>query len=663
MVCTLAVIPMSALAQPPAGPPPKPMVSASFEGDLEDWTLQLNRGAQAELSYPEDAAWGRRCLRIAPTLLCAPDDIPATTNIHVYRERFRFEPGKRYALSCWAKAEVARRPMVLAARRADAAVSLGSTSFEATSYWRRFERVFTVSEPLEDVRLQVIVGGDERPVMIDCVALRELPGDAEFPADYIAHGREWAQPGMWSEGEVAADPEAPSVSITGTALFGVMLPPSFTLHMVMRSEGPATVLVGPDTADVNQFELPGGEAVTVRCERRAGGDEPLPERLRLHVAGGPVQVLSMAGYEMLPPRPDTGATEREEGTDPETGARIVRLTHSPYEDKHAYYDVDPWSPDGSQILFCSALPGQAHSSIWIMESDGTDIRKVGESDSFSYHIGNFPLWSHDGESVYWRGYRATDGGREFGTVRHFLADGREEFLPFGVRQVSPTGQLLDTISVADVAPCGLYVSDADGSNRRLIASMDAILALSPSRALVAEQGLALNLQNCKWNADGSRCFVVFAGRDERGRAAFVEVYSVDADGSDLTFSCAIAHHPIWHPDGERILFNAADGMYLVNWDGTGLRKVSDCNLGHPSFSRDGAMIVTDGYGADMGDALWLIDPETGATTKLCTVPNVHGRTHERGTQPHPVWSPDGHSVLYDSDETGHCQLYQAFVPE
>ncbi|MGD9498821.1 MAG: TolB family protein, partial [Armatimonadota bacterium] len=449
----------------------------------------------------------------------------------------------------------------------------------------------------------------------------------------------------------------------GTALFGATLPASFTLHMVMRSEEPATVLVGPDTADVDQFELPGGTAVAVRCERRAGGDEPLPDHLRFHVAGGPVEVLSMEGYEMLPPRPETGSTEREEFTDPDTGARIVRLTHSCYEDKHAYYDVDPWSPDGSRILFCSALPAQRDSSIWTMDADGGNIRKVGEGSSFGYHCGNFPLWAPDGQSVYWHDSREIDGERTSGTVRHFLGDGREQFLPFGVRQVSPQGLLLDTVSNPEVAPCGLYLSDADGTNRRLLASTDAILALSPSRELAAEQGLRLNLQNCKWNADGSRCFVVFCGRDERGAAQFVEVFSMNADGSELTFSCSIAHHPIWHPDGEHILFNAGDGMYLVRWDGTDLRKVSDCNVGHPSFSRDGSMIVTDGYGAEWGDALWLIDPETGATTKLCTVPTVHGRSHERGTHPHPVWSPDGRSILYDSDQTGHCQLYQVFVPK
>lgn len=640
--------------------PPEPLASASFEGDLEGWTLQLNRGAEVDLSYPEDAASGRQALRFEPRLLCAPGDLVASTNIHIWLERFSFEPGRRYELSVWAKADAPNRRFVLGGRRADAPVSLGLSTHQATTYWRRFTHIFQANEALDDVRLQIVVGADERPIMIDCVAFRELKEGARLPADYVAVGTDWALPEMWSEGDVTCDAERPAVTIDGTALFGAKLPPDFTLHMVMHSEEPATVLAGPDTAQVSEFEMPGGESVAVRCERRGGERGAAAAVLRFSVAGGPVEVLSMEGYEMLPPRKD-GDMEREESTDPETGARIVRLTHSPYEDKHAYYDVDPWSPDGSRILFCSALPGQRETTVWVMDADGSDMRSIGTSDDFSYHIGCFPIWAPDGESVYWRDHREIDGERTLGTVRHFLADGREEFMPINVRQVSPQGLLLETRSAESEPEKGLFVAEADGSNRRMIASMDAILALSPSRERVEPEGLALNLQNCKWNADGSRCFVVFAGRDERGRAIFVEVYTVNVDGTGLTYSCSIAHHPIWHPDGERILFNAADGMYLVNWDGTGLRKVSDCNVGHPSVSPDGTTIVTDGYGGTWGDALWLIDVESGETRKLCNVPNVHGRTHERGTQPHPVWSHDGTRVIYDSDESGRSQLYEVWV--
>lgn len=104
-------------------------------------------------------------------------------------------------------------------------------------------------------------------------------------------------------------------------------------------------------------------------------------------------------------------------------------------------------------------------------------------------------------------------------------------------------------------------------------------------------------------------------------------------------------------------------------DAVALREVpgdarfpADRNLGHPSFGRDGSMIVTACYGGEFADMLVLVDPQTGAVTPLCSVPMVHGRSHETGTHMHPCWAPDGLSVVYDSDETGHWQLYQVFVP-
>ncbi len=635
----------------------EPLASTSFEGDLEGWTLQLNRGAQVELSYPEDAVLGAHALRFEPQRLCAPDDIPASTNIHLWLDRFTMEQGRQYELSVWAKADEPGRAFYLGGRRADEAVNLGMSRHRATTGWRRFTHVFDPAETIDDARLQIVVGGDERPITIDAVEFRELPPGALLPGDYLAWEGAWDDPARWSEGAEVI--EAGRVRVTGEATYLQPLPADYDMQLLLSAAQATSVAVSAGDEVLNSVELPAGNAIQASTiEQR---DAALAEGLRFTVeGGGAMDIRMMEGYEMLPARVD-GAREAEEFTDPETGAQIVRLTHSPYEDKHAYYDVDPWSPDGSQILFCSALPGQRATTVWLMDADGSNMRRLGDSDDFSYHIGCFPVWAPDGESVYWRDHREIDGQRTLGSVRHFLADGREEFLPISVRQVSPQGLLLETRSAESEPEKGLFVAEADGSDRRLLASIDAILALSPNRERAEQENLRLNVQNCKWNADGSKAFVVFAGRNEKGRAMFVEVYTVSVDGTGLTFSCAIAHHPIWHPDGERILFNAADGMYLVNWDATGLRKVSDCNIGHPSVSPDGTTIVTDGYGATWGDALWLIDVATGDTRKLCNVPNVHGRTHERGTQPHPVWSHDGTRVLYDSDESGRSQVYEVQV--
>ena len=43
-------------------------------------------------------------------------------------------------------------------------------------------------------------------------------------------------------------------------------------------------------------------------------------------------------------------------------------------------------------------------------------------------------------------------------------------------------------------------------------------------------------------------------------------------------------------------------------------------------------------------------------------PRTHPRNHKQ-THTHPMWSPDGSMVMYDSDESGVCQIYIVIVNE
>ena len=658
---------------------PAALLHTSFEGDLEGWMLRLNRGAQAEVVFDsKTAVFGDASLRIKPTLLCAPDDKPYPTNVHIWYDRFRLEAGKSYVLSAWVRSDGPRRTFYLGVRRADEPVSLGTTPFDASELWRRYEFVVTPDEEIPDARLQIIAGAILQPLWVDCVAFREVSGERLMPADYIAWGREWARPDRWEGDGVVADPQVPEVRISGSASFGTVLPRDFRIHAALRPlEGPAGLdVVGTFARGGERAESRCGveleSAVAIRIEQL--GDEfsviqpgqkgstrgHANQRISFEVTSGEVGLIAMEGYEMLlPERPD-GSSEKEEYTDPATGARILRLTHSVYNDKHAYYDVSPWSPDGSMIVFCSALPGEKASSVYVMEADGTNIRKVGESTTFGMHTGNFPCWAADGESIYYRTHFGEGEERRHGTARAFLDSGEVQFLPLAVRQVSmSTGRLLETVSSPDAEVRGLFSYAADGTDKQALATLGQCVALSPKRSDIGDA--PTNFQNCKWNADGDKALVVFIGGRDMGDRIAKEIYVVNADGSDLHFVTAFNHHPIWHPNGEQIIYNGPDGLYLVNCDGTDNHKISDCGQGHPSFSPDGSMMVTDGFGGEWRDKLITIDPTTGEWQALCSVPTVHGRSHETGTHPHPCWAPDGKSIIYDSDETGHCQLYQVFL--
>ncbi len=302
-----------------------------------------------------------------------------------------------------------------------------------------------------------------------------------------------------------------------------------------------------------------------------------------------------------------------------------------------------------------------------MDADGTNIRKLADADGFGMHTGVFNAWAPDGESVYFNtAWTDETGERHRGVSRVWLDDGRiERYEGVGMRQVSwANGRLLwmENGRGEDAPERGLYSAALDGSDVRLLCRTADIEALSPTREMHG-QCASIGLTNCKWSPDGSKVMVVLVGYDANGSQLVKEIYIANADGSDLHFVMTFAHHHIWHPNSQQVIGNCADGLYIVNADGTGRRKLTDLAQGHPSFSPDGSMIVTDCYGGEYADMLVLIDPESGEITPLCSVPTVHGRSHETGTHPHPCWAPDGRSILYDSDQEGHCQLYQVFVPE
>jgi Tol biopolymer transport system component len=118
-----------------------------------------------------------------------------------------------------------------------------------------------------------------------------------------------------------------------------------------------------------------------------------------------------------------------------------------------------------------------------------------------------------------------------------------------------------------------------------------------------------------------------------------------AKGTDTT---GLAFHtPVWSPGGTRLAViagNAVSGMamYVVNADGTGLRKVVDCpgrgtcgteRLAGPAWSPDGTRLAL------VGDGLYVVDVASRVLKRLTT---------DTGDQvaAAPAWSPDGLRLAY-----------------
>lgn len=342
--------------------------------------------------------------------------------------------------------------------------------------------------------------------------------------------------------------------------------------------------------------------------------------------------------------------------DPVTGRCVRRLTVSPYHDKHTYYDVSPWHPLGDTLLVSSADPNllpdaprtECHTvgHVLLMDANGGSPRHLAGPAPFNMHIGCFAHWTPDGRYVFYGDEYADPLPCGFLVdVESGLTETFDDLFP---RMVHPDGTRVLCQTSRGVALLHLPSLDVEP-----LVDYPQLVAARPERP-VADPYLA----NLKWSPDGAWFLLRFC--DMYDKRSCKELYMVRADGSELRWVESVPnsfHHHSWHPDGEQILYGAREGgdprLYCVHRDGGPPHLLSDAPLGgHPMFHPDGRRIITDG-----DDGLWLVDTATGKVEQVVTT----AADHDVYCQAHPVWTPDGQHVLFDATYSGTCQIYQVEI--
>ena len=164
-----------------------------------------------------------------------------------------------------------------------------------------------------------------------------------------------------------------------------------------------------------------------------------------------------------------------------------------------------------------------------------------------------------------------------------------------------------------LGPSHLYVIDADGTHLRQLT-----------------QGSGSD-RNAAWSPDGTRIAFARSGNDG------YKVYVVDAAGSNVTVVTSVAAEsapsPTWSPDGSRIALDVDGAIYVVSFDGTGLRRISpELPKGvldmSPSWSPDGAQIAFMQYTNDDvahteedGD-IWIVNVDGTDATRITRGPAI-----------------------------------------
>lgn len=299
---------------------------------------------------------------------------------------------------------------------------------------------------------------------------------------------------------------------------------------------------------------------------------------------------------------------------------IRQLTHGG-ENAEAYF-----SSDGKQLIFQSTRDGRTCDQQYIMNVDGTGVRRVssgtGRTTCGYFFAGDKKIffastmavdtacppkpdpskgyvWRLDPYDIYTENADGTDLQR----LTHngvYTAEGT----------LSPDGKTIVFTSLKD-GDLDIYTMNVDGSNvKRLTHTVgyDGGAFFSPDGKQIVYRA---------WHPTGADLADYEQLLKERlVRPTRIELWLMNADGSNqhqITSLGGANFAPFFTPDGTRIIFSSNYkhpttrnfDLYLVNLDGTGLEQVTTHPEfdAFPMFSPDGKQLVwaSDGFGEKLGD--------------------------------------------------------------
>jgi len=333
--------------------------------------------------------------------------------------------------------------------------------------------------------------------------------------------------------------------------------------------------------------------------------------------------------------------ERIPRTDPVTGVRMMQLTSYPVLSQTLYYHCPSITPDSKTLVFITYPGGGRYTTpdAWRVNLDGTDLRPVTNRQGLT----GFVL-SPDGKMVY-----AQDGGTLI--AADMEGEGRKHEEIGHIDKVELGATLLGSVT----GDGRWYVSTAlmkDGLTALVRYATDG------SEAKVLLTAEYLSHVQVDQSGDGRILFV--APPDSQGRSMWI----TDMDGSnrrtlDLRHSTG---HFVWFGKTGRVLstVNEPFGSILDTAEGEEKPRLiaKGGHFWHAAGSDDGKWVISDTNWPDIG--LILVNVETGTWAPLCHPGASEG--HPQWSHPHPMFSPDGKYVVFNSDRTGVGQVYVAEVP-
>jgi Tol biopolymer transport system component len=249
-----------------------------------------------------------------------------------------------------------------------------------------------------------------------------------------------------------------------------------------------------------------------------------------------------------------------------------------------------WSPDRRKLLFSahvsrSAAPCASYcgKEIFVINADGSGLRRLTRNTVPDWD----PAWSPDGQRIAWLSRGPNGTGAEVFVMNADGSDQQNLTPKPGNRSEprwSPDGRAILFTAVPPGQPpspsgwpySDVYVMNADGSGQRKLTHTPAAGEGDPA-----------------WSPDGQQ--IAFTRLGPPGE---VRIVVMNPDGSAKHAVTPTLAHPgdrgptaVWSPDGQRIAFWDDFAIYVVNADGSGLRRLTRNAFEGPSWSPDGRKLL------------------------------------------------------------------------
>jgi Tol biopolymer transport system component len=261
------------------------------------------------------------------------------------------------------------------------------------------------------------------------------------------------------------------------------------------------------------------------------------------------------------------------------------------------YSSPVWSPNGKRIAFVSDLdPKSANADIYVAAADGTNVRRITNEPRGKTGL----AWSPNGK---WIAYQS------YAYIEEVSPDGKRHrrLTPYGGSQpaFSRSGRRIAYANGAGEFYAAIYAMRPDGSKKTLVARPSEGESLtqptwSPDgERLAFSVGTAADTNLIKpylavisqyrgrrtkyipghlslstdWSPDGRRILLVQSTRKGDGYFDF-KVSVLDLRTRKLRDLGQTASYTArWSPDGRRILFENGGAIYVMNADGSHVRKL------------------------------------------------------------------------------------------